>query len=167
MRPNPKKVQVIQDWPTPKDVYEVRSFLGLANYFRKYIKGYAAIAAPLTDLLEDLDKQERKGCFRHWTKLSPAEQDSVCASFQARWLGRQQTAFAHLKQALITAPVLILPDFEKRFELVVDACQVPPAVGAVLLQDGRPVAYYSRKLSGAELIYSPSDMVVSGDSVFD
>jgi hypothetical protein len=90
--------------------------------------------------------------------LSPAEQDSVRTSFQTRWLVRQQTTFVHLKQALITAPVLVLPDFEKRFELVADACQVPPAVGAVLLQEGRPVTYYSRKLSDAELNYSPSDI---------
>jgi hypothetical protein len=59
MRPEAKKVQVIQDWPTPKDVYEVRSFLGLANYFCKYIKGYASLAAPLTELFKGLAGTQR------------------------------------------------------------------------------------------------------------
>jgi hypothetical protein len=64
----------------------------------------------------------------------------------------------HTCQALTSSPVLILPDFAKPFEVVCDACRTPPVVGAVLLQVGRPVAYYSRKLSGAELSYSVSDI---------
>ena len=156
--PDPAKVQVVTEWPVPQSVYDVRSFLGLANYFRKYIKGYAAITAPLTDLLKGLDKQERKGRSNRWARLSPSEAERLKASFAVRWTPAHQTAFMQLKEALTSAPVLTLPDFSKPFELVADACQHPPAVGAVLLQEGRPVAYYSRKLSGSELNYSPSDI---------
>jgi hypothetical protein len=67
-------------------------------------------------------------------------------------------AFTRVKQALTSSPVLVLPDFAKPFKVVCDACRTPPVVGAVLLQAGRPVAYYSRKLSGAELNYLVSDI---------
>jgi hypothetical protein len=67
-----------------------------------------------------------------------------------------------VRKALMTAPVLVLPDFDKPFEVVTDACDKPPAVGGVLSQEGRPVAYYSRKLSGAELNYSATDKEMLG-----
>ena len=63
-----------------------------------------------------------------------------------------------LKQALTSAPVLTLPDMNKPFELVSDACECPPAVNAVMMQENRPVCFYSRKLSGAELQYPASDI---------
>jgi hypothetical protein len=84
IRPDPKKVEAVQTWPVPKNVHNVRSFLGLVNYFRKFIEHYAEIAVPLTDLT-------RKA--RVWV-----------------WTGRCQDAFESLKQKLIEAPLLRTPN---------------------------------------------------------
>ena len=158
MRPDPAKVATVVEWPTPASVYEVRSFLGLANYFRKYIKGYSAIAAPLTELLKGVTSSDKKGKQLRFGRLPKAEVERIKADFAKRWSPACAAAFAELKQVLTSAPVLMLPDFNKRFELVADACECPPAIGAVLMQKGKPVAYHSRKLSGPELSYSASDI---------
>ena len=73
MRPDPAKVATVRDWPTPVSVYEVRSFLGLANYFRKYIRGYSTVAAPLTDLLKGIHKQDKQGKLLRFNRLPPAQ----------------------------------------------------------------------------------------------
>jgi hypothetical protein len=126
MQPDPSKVAVVSDWPVPKNVYEVRSFLGLANYFRKYIRAYAAMTAPLTDLLKGLHKQEKKGKLANVRKLSPTAQEQLRQQFASRGTLACQNAFDVFKTALITALVLVLPNFERPFEVVTDACQVPP-----------------------------------------
>jgi hypothetical protein len=162
IQPDPAKVAVVSDWPTPKTIYDVRSFLGLANYFRKFIRGYAAISAPLTDLLKGVNKQEKKGRLIHLGKLPMAEAQKLLQQFLLRWTATCQHAFTNLKNALTSAPVLVMPDFEKHFEVVTDACEIPPAIGGVLLQDAHPVAFYSRKLSGAELNYSATDKEMLG-----
>ena len=82
----------------------------------------------------------------------------MAANFSARWSSACNVAFASIKHALMSAPVLTLPDPSKHFTLVSDACEQPPAVGPVLLQDGHPVSFFSRKLSGPELNYSASDI---------
>jgi hypothetical protein len=126
IKPDPKKVQAVLQWPQPANKKELRSFLGLTQYFRKFIQGYSKIAAPLNALLKDNVDWRQPGV---WTRECTA-------------------AFHTLKQHLTEAPVLAVPDFTKPFEVVCDASIV--AVGAVLLQEGRPVAYESRKLTGAE-----------------
>jgi hypothetical protein len=158
MRPDPCKVATVIDWPTPVSVYEVRSFWGLANFIRKYIRAHSGIVAPLTDLLRGLDKQDKKGKLLRYNKLPSEQVRRLIKDFAQKWTPRCQHAFQTIKQALTSAPVLVLPDFAKPFEVVCDACEVPPAVGAVLLKEGRPVAVYSRKLRGPELLYSVSDI---------
>ena len=113
------------DWPTPTCLREVLQFLGLTNLFIKFIQGYANLAKPLTDL-------SKKDAKFDWT--------FTCDS-----------AFKALKRALTTAPVLAFPDIDKPFELVCDASGI--GLGAVLLQEGRPLAYYSRKMTAAECNY--------------
>lgn len=114
---DPSKIKVIQQWPVPHNVKAVRSFLGLAGYNRRFIRPYATIAGPLTDLL----------CHEAfvWTDLS-------------------QKAFDMLKQ-LSSTPVLALPNFAQDFTLETDASGI--GIGAVLSQGGHPIAYYSQKLS--------------------
>ena len=126
---NPKKIEAVKAFPRPSNVSELRSFLGLANYFRKFIKDYARIAAPLT-------AQTGKNAHLNWC--------SKC-----------ECAFRTLKQRLSEAPVLALPDPSKTFVIESDASV--EGIGAVLLQDGHPVAYESRKLSGAERNYTTTE----------
>lgn len=114
---DPQKIKAIVDWPIPDNVTKLRSFLGLAGYYRRFIKGYGVICRPLHDLL-------KKGQFI--------------------WKNEHDKAFAQLQQALITAPVLALPDFSQPFILETDASG--KGIGAVLMQQGRPLAYYSSSL---------------------
>jgi hypothetical protein len=158
MKPDPSKVSAVTDWPLLQTAFEVRAFLGLANYFRKYIQGFAAMVAPLTDLLKGLNKHEKEGKLLLRGRLAPAAENAFKVDFASKWTEQAASAFQQVKTALTSAPLLAFPDFWQPFEVVCDAAQTPPAVGAVLLQSGRPIAYFSRKLSGAELNYSPSDI---------
>ncbi|KAK3004272.1 hypothetical protein RJ639_019144 [Escallonia herrerae] len=117
LRMDEKKVKVIKEWEVPTKVSELRSFLGLANYYQRFIKGYSTKAAPLTDLL-------KKGKTWEWSK-------------------RCQTAFEGLKEAVTEKPVLALPDHTKVFEVQTDASNF--AIGRVLMQEGHPIAFEIRK----------------------
>ena len=129
LKVDPKKVAAVESWPEPKDVSELRAFLGLTNYFRTFIQGYSKRVMPLTRLLS--------------AKRSFDCDDDCRAAFMA------------VKHDLTHAPVLKTPDLNRAFELVADACSV--AIGAVLLQDGRPCAFESRKLIPAELNYTTTE----------
>ncbi|KAJ8389934.1 hypothetical protein AAFF_G00112190 [Aldrovandia affinis] len=107
----PEKVEAVEKWPSPTSAGEVRSLLVLASYYRRFIAGFANIARPLHQLTE-------KGQRFTW---SPAS----------------QKAFDHLRKALITAPILAIPDPTKPFLLDTDARN--NGVGAVLSQVGRPI----------------------------
>ena len=126
---NPAKAAAVRDWPTPTNAGELRSFLGLAGYYRRFVQDFATVASPLHRLTE---------------AGRPYVWDDACA-----------TAFAQLQAVLTEAPVLAYPDAGRPFVLDTDASNV--GVGAVLSQgvgEGeRPVAYFSRTLSRAERNY--------------
>lgn len=138
IRPDPAKVEAVQQWPVPSSVREVRSFLGLTGYYRRFIKHYSAKALPLTELTK--------------------------AECEWRWAEPQQAAFEQLKQALVSAPVLAMPDPALPYEVYTDASQF--ALGAVLLQNQghglQPVAYLSRKLTDTERRYPTGDREMLG-----
>lgn len=158
MKPDPAKVETVVKWPQPRSMFELRSFLGLANYFRRYIKNYARIAQPMTSLLKGESKSDRKGRMLQWGRLDAKSAEKVEQQFASKWTAEASVAFECIKTALATAPVLVMPDFDKSFAVECDACEVAKAVGAVLMQEGHPVAYMSKKLGGPELNYSASDM---------
>ena len=131
---DPAKIQVVREYPRPQNLQQLRQFLGLTNYFRRFVQGYAARVTPLVRLTK---------------KDVPFEWSAEC-----------HEAFEQLKEYLVSAPVLAMPDFNKAWELVSDACGF--AIGAVLLQEGRPVAYYARSLSSAERNYHATDQELLG-----
>ena len=129
MEPDPQKVAAIRDWAIPRNISELRSFLGLASYYRRYIYQFADIAAPLNNLTN-------KG-----------------VTFM--WDNNYQSAFETLKRKLTEVPVLAYPSFSltaNQFQLHTDASAT--GLGAVLEQGGKVVAYASRTLTQAERNYS-------------
>jgi len=124
-----KKIAVIEKWPTPANLKELQSFLGLANYFRRFVPHYSTIAAPLTALTG------KRGAESAWKEWEPSEHQ----------------AFAELKRVLTTAPVLAIPDLNGRFQVFTDASGL--GTGGMLLQCGRVIAYTSAKFSPAEFNY--------------
>ena len=115
---DPQKIEAILNWPTPRSVKELRCFLGLAGYYRKFIRRYAWIRKPLTQLL-------KKGGFN--------------------WSEDSQVSFEQLKSALSSTVVLALPDFSQPFVIETDASQ--GGIGAVLMQQQHPILYLSKSLS--------------------
>ncbi|CAO4370898.1 unnamed protein product [Caenorhabditis nigoni] len=139
VKPNPTKVKSIQEFPVPKSPTGVRGFLGMTNYFRRFIKQYAEIAAPL----HDLTKKDQKFI----------------------WKTVHQSAFEKLKEALCSSPVLQPPRPGRPFVIESDASSI--AVGAMLLQAGddgelHPIAYDSRKLTETERKYPPIETEALG-----
>ncbi|GAU15122.1 hypothetical protein TSUD_08600 [Trifolium subterraneum] len=114
--PDPTKISAMIDWPIPTNIKQLRGFLGLTGFYRKFVKGYASLAAPLTTLL-------KKDVFG--------------------WNEQAQAAFESLKHAMSSTPVLRLPNFEERFILETDASG--SGMGVVLIQQGHPICYYSKQ----------------------
>ena len=126
MSPDQSKIESIVQWPRPSNQKELKQFLGLAGYYRRYINNFASISNPLNDLL-------RKEVNFEWTKNT-------------------ESAFLDLKNKLSSGPVLVCPNFTCPFTLCTDASS--RGLGAVLEQNGHAVAYYSRSLKSAEKNYS-------------
>lgn len=130
IKANPKKIEVIKEYPRPNKVKDIQSFLGLCNYFRRYVRNFAKISKPLTSLLKK-------------------EMPFV-------WTNYQQEAFDKLKQALIDEVVLQFPNFNELFYVTTDASNV--AIGAMLSQgdlpNDRPISFFSKVLNEAQKRYS-------------
>ena len=139
IRPDPSKTKKVSEWPTPANLDEVRSFLGLSTYYRRFVNNFAAVAKPLVRLMEKDVKFE--------------------------WNSECEKAFKELKHLLTTAPVLAYPNFNEPFILETDASRF--AIGGVLTQKGKdnqehPVCYYSRTLSKPEQNYSTTRQEMLG-----
>lgn len=117
---DPSKIQVIRDWPTPTTLIELHIFLGLANFYCRFMLGFSHITWPLGQVIKGGAKPKRF------------------------WSGTQQQAFSELKNHLCFALVLTLPDMQQPFEIETDASNY--AIGVVLTQHGDPVAYHNETL---------------------
>ncbi|XP_050374540.1 uncharacterized mitochondrial protein AtMg00860-like [Argentina anserina] len=115
---DPEKIQYIKQWDKPKTLKALRGFLGLAGYYRKYVRNFGSISKPLTVML-------KKDNFK--------------------WSVESTQAFQSLKEALMTTPVLAIPDFSIQFVVECDASD--KGIGAVLSQDGHPVSFLSKALA--------------------
>ena len=107
IQPSPEKVRTIVEWPQPKSVKDIRSFLGLAGFYRRFRKNFSMKARPLTDLTKEKVP---------WV-----------------WNEKEENAFCELKLSLVVAPVLRMPNFDLSFVITMDASLV--AIGAILQQD--------------------------------
>jgi hypothetical protein len=136
IRMDPDKVATVRDWPVPRDVHQVRQFLGFANYFRKFIQGMASMCAPLHDIT---NKQ---------------------VHFAEAWNESHTAAFEALKAALTSAPLLRYPDLQQPFTIISDASLL--GTGAVLLQEEQPVAYTSKKFTPAERNWTTTEQECFG-----
>jgi hypothetical protein len=123
-----EKIKPIMEWPTPKTLTELRGFMGICTYYRKFVKGFSQLCAPLIDLT-------KKGAFK--------------------WNEAAQMTMDKMKKVMSTCLVLALPDFNLPFTLECDASR--EGIGAVLMQNRHPLAYESRKLRGPELLYNIYD----------
>jgi hypothetical protein len=127
---DPSKVKDILEWKSPTSVHQVRSFLGLAGYYRRFIPDFSKIVKPITGLLKNDTKFD--------------------------WSSKCNEAFEQLKVLLTIAPVLAQPDIEKPFDVYCDASG--SELGCVLMQEGRVIAYASRKLRRHEEHYPTHDL---------
>ena len=130
IRVDPVKIEAVVNWKSPQSVTEVRSFLGLAGYYRRFVKGFSVIASSLTKLL-------RKGVMFEWSD-------------------KCQNSFEQLKEMLVEAPVLTQPTSGKEYTLYSDASGI--GLGCVLMQDEKVVAYASRQLKPYEQNYPTHDL---------
>ena len=110
---DPDKLKIIQEWPQPLNLHELRSFIGMCSYYRRFIEKFSIIARPLHDLTKKRVKLQ--------------------------WTAKENEAFNELKKRLMSGRLLILPDLKKPFEC--DA--LGDSLGVVLSQEGHPIAYES------------------------
>ena len=112
---DPKKNKIIQEWPQPKNLHELKSFIGMCSYYRRFIEKFSIIARPLHDLTKKY------------------------AKFQ--WTSKENSAFNELNQRPMTGPLLVLLDLSKTFAIYCDACG--NSLGTFVSQEGHTVAYES------------------------
>ncbi|XP_021727252.1 uncharacterized protein LOC110694391 [Chenopodium quinoa] len=127
---DPSKIEAVKGWPMPKTVSNIRNFLGLAGYYRHFVKDFSKIVKPMTSLMENDKKFE--------------------------WDEKCEKAFQLMKQKLITAPVLTLPDDSEIYDVYSDASK--NGKGCVRMQNGKVITYASRPLKPHEVNYPTHDL---------
>ena len=136
---NPKKIEAVAKWPTPKTEYDVRSFLGFVGYYRRFIKNFSRITKPVREVITGLENQSKRTAKKTYIE----------------WTDAADTAFEHLKAMCVSTPILAYPDYQLPFTLHTDSST--DGLGTLLYQkqDGklRVIAYASRSVSKAESNY--------------
>jgi len=129
---NPKKIMAVQQWPMPKRIKQLRGFFGLANYYRRFVKGYGTIAKPLTNMLK---------------------KNSLCWSVEAK------AAFQDLKASLVSAPVLSLPNFSKPFVVLMPEHYPIAFISRALNLQQQSLSTYEKELLALVLQYKNGDII--------
>ncbi|XP_027932731.1 uncharacterized protein LOC114188336 [Vigna unguiculata] len=127
---DPAKVDAVVKWESPKSTTEIRSFVGLAIYYRRFIEGFSKIVTPLTQLIQ---------------KDQPFT-----------WMDKCEESFQNLKRRLMSAPILVILDVGKLFEVYCDASHI--GLGCVLMQEKKAMTYASRQLKVHERNYPTHDL---------
>ena len=127
---DPSKIEEITSWDRPKNVTEIRSFLGLAGYYRRFVQDFSIIAKPLSQLT----RKESKFI----------------------WSDKCEESFQELKKRLVSAPILVLPSGSGNFVVYSDASH--QGLGCVLMQNGKVIAFASRQLKDHERAYLTHDL---------
>ncbi len=143
IEPQPKKVQAILTLNPPNDVKELSHFLGMVQYYQDMWARCSEMLAPLTDLVGECGLMKT-------TRMNKTKKKSW------RWDQTHQQAFDNVKAAIAKETVLAYPDFLKPFEIYTDASSLQ--LGAVITQDNRPIAFFSRKLSKMQQKYSVTEI---------
>jgi hypothetical protein len=130
LKMDPEKLNAIKNWSLPKNVFKVRSFHGLTSFYKKFIRNFNGISAPMMDTVKKRHK------YFHWME-------------------EEETSFNLMKKRITEQPILVLSDFNKTFQVRCDASGF--AIGAVLSQDDRPITYFSEKLNEEKIKYSTYD----------
>jgi hypothetical protein len=125
-----EKVRAIQEWPATRSIFEVRSFHGLASFYRKFIKNFSGICAPIFDTINKKNQ-----------------------SFN--WIEKDENNFRVLKEKITEKPILVLPYFKKTFQVRCDASGV--VIGVVLSQENNPITYFNEKMNETKRKYSTYD----------
>jgi hypothetical protein len=127
---DPEKVKEMKEWLSSRNIFEVRSFHGLASFYKNFIRNFSGISASMMDTVKKRHKSF------HWTE-------------------EVEKSFKLLKDKITGQPVLVLPDFNKTFQVRCDTSGF--VIGAVVSQDNRPVSYFSEKLNDVKMKYSMYD----------
>ena len=143
MKPQPKKIEAMERMKPPTNVKQLKRFIGMVNFYRDVFEKRSHILAPLTQLAADCGKRKGKKPKMPW-----------------RWELSHQQAFDEAKSMLSKEATLAFPDFEKPFHLYTDASDVQ--LGATLVQDGKPLGFYTRKLSASQLNYTVGEKELLG-----
>jgi hypothetical protein len=130
LRMDPDKVEVIKNWPSPKNIFEVRSFHGLASFYRKFLRNFSGISVEMMDTVKKRHK------YFHWNEEA-------------------KKRFNLLKRNITEQLVLVLSDFQKTFQVKCNASGF--AIGAVMSQEDRPIVYFCKKLNEVKVKYSTYD----------
>jgi hypothetical protein len=146
-----KKIEKVKNYPRPTTITELKGFLGLASYYRRFIKDFSKIAKSLNDLMKGIN----------YEKGIKQKNQNKQIDITGKWKENQEESFQTLKEKLCSAPILVYPDFEREFILYTDASGY--ALGAVLSQADedrkeRVVYYASKTLTDAERNYSVTEL---------
>jgi hypothetical protein len=130
LKMDPENERAIKEWLSPRSMFEVRSFHGIESFYRKFIRYFNGICAPMMDIVKKMH-------------------------LYFKWTEEADKSFNMLKNKITERPILVLPNFEKTFQVRCDASGI--AIGAVLRYNNRPIAYLSEKLNETKGKYSTYD----------